>query len=754
MAFVQGSQLNPATSFNPSATSIPSGPEIGNNITRNTTILPTVTVTASRITKPAIGVNILNKYRSYTYNFVLAGLDSAALSNPTYDQFNNSSKHLVILNSAGKGTSSGITTVTENTKTVDSTDGSVASKLTAGFNKKSPGRFDMFIDNVEIETIMAFTPETNTTLPTSIKFEVYEPYSINGFIEALQVAAVAAGYATYAQATFLLKMSFSGYPDDPGTPSAVQEIDGGTRYFVLMFTGIEVEITEKGTRYRCAAVPPADIALGSVEGGLKQPIQVVGKKVGDILTNFMTELESQRKTAADDAKVKPKDYDRYNIIFPKPDGTGGVDYSNTNTNITNVDFVINLKDNKIFQFDDAQTSNKSGAYKVETPSAPTSSDPSVSRSAPTSGAVVSFSDRSSIYECISSVIADSDYTRNLISTIGQANNPDQYGMVDYFLIKLETSNRKIINDQTKKPYQNYTYVVTPYKVHYTSIPNYADQNFPFDKLQSRVLRNYNYIYTGKNIDVLNFKLNFNTLFFEAIPNAMGNNDQLSDKTAAASDGSLVVKKQTRNIEEIQNDLNPPPGQYPYSPSTRDSNQGRPPAGQQQEDPYWVLARSMHNAITNSNASMLTGDIDIMGDPYYLATGGIGNYRPKSESPGNNTDGSVDHNYGQVLVQINFKNPVDIAPLNNGGLLQFNPEQVPFSGIYMITKVVSHFKEGMFKQNLSVVRKAQTDLTGQDTNNPETAQTTPAVSTEPSKQNIVTSDANKNSTENTNITYNV
>jgi hypothetical protein len=158
---------------------------------------------------PATEKNVLNSYRSYNYNFVLAGLDKAALTDPTVENFEASIKLLTILSSSGKGNS--IVTPSR------STDGS-GRTLINNFNKQSPGRFDMFIDNVEITTLMAFQKQSTTTLPTTCRFEVFEPYSINGFVEALHVTSVAAGYVNYAEASFILKMSFVGYSDNGDMP--------------------------------------------------------------------------------------------------------------------------------------------------------------------------------------------------------------------------------------------------------------------------------------------------------------------------------------------------------------------------------------------------------------------------------------------------------------------------------------------------------------------------------------------------------
>ena len=472
-------------------------------------------------------------------------------------------------------------------------------------------------------------------------------------------------------------------------------------------------------------MPYNDIGLANLDNSLRQPIQVQGKKVGEILKNFMSEVEAQRREAAENAKVSPKDYDRYSIIFPSLDSkTSGLDYSTDNKNITEVDFVIDLKDTKVFGFSDAAAPDtKPNAYKILNSTIAASDNSLVNRAEPTGSSVVVFSSGANIHECISSIIADSTYTRQLIENIGKDGSPDQYGMVNYFVIRLETTNRSTINDQTKRPYQNFTYVVSPYKVHYTLVPNYSSQTFDFKKLKLAALREYNYIYTGKNIDVLNFKLNFNTLFFEAIPNNMGNSDQPDQRTTAGKKEEPDVKKNPDDVTQNKESYVITQGQFVHSPYSLDTNMGRAPAGLPQTDPYWSLSRAMHNAVTNSKASMIQGEMEIVGDPFYLATGGVGNYRPDVSGKGTNNDGAVNQYYGQLFILINFRNPEDILPLDRGGMVFFNPQQVAFSGVYRVTEVVNSFRSGFFKQDLKMLRMSQSDQSGPgstDSQSPDTS----------------------------------
>ena len=111
---------------------------------------------------------------------------------------------------------------------------------------------------------------------------------------------------------------------------------------------------------------------------------------------------------------------------------------------------------------------------------------------------------------------------------------------------------------------------------------------------------------------------------------------------------------------------------------------------------------MHLALVNS-VSRVTGDLDIIGDPFYLVTGGIGNYNPKpSETQqGVTTDNEADRFYGQVLISLTFRNPVDIDEVT--GSLKFESSSADASGVFMVTEAASSFKEGVFKQRLKLVR---------------------------------------------------
>lgn len=651
------------------------------------------------------GVNVLNSYRSYTYNFTLAGLKKDRVNQP--ESYRNSELDLVIAKSGGKGTQ-GISSVgtnkasTQNTQIIagDPAQGinasknieldSVASRLIQSFNKESPGRFDMFIDNVDITTGMAFNSHSGSTFFSSINFEVFEPYSINGFIESLHVASVAAGYVTYSNASFILKMEFWGYPDnvDLGTPVKIPKTE---RYFVFSFKQIEVDITEQGTRYRCTGIPFNEKGFGQ-PNQLIAPVKMAGESVEAILKNLMQDVTAQAKESAEKAKNSTSipGYDTYSIKFPIVNSAGGLDKITEGrvNSIASAKIFEVGKESAVYQhLDQGQASSSQSSETVRyNPQTPT----------------IQFHEGKNIDECIEQVIRDSRYVRDILETLDK--RVDSNGMVPYFLIRLEVTNQDIIDDIKKRPYQNFTFVVTEYKIHFTKIPNYAQSKIDISRFKNLSLREYNYIYTGKNVDVLNFKLNFNTLFYEAIPRNLANNSSPSATDSIGNSNAPGAQLSTVPIKDTAQDPTSSSGSFPTAEAVAIMRDGGS-ANQIQDDPYFVLAKNMHNAVINSKVSLINGELEIIGDPFYIATGGIGNYNPLPAAgrDGETSTGEVAHNFREVLITINFRNPIDIKPLNEGGRAYFQSTKVPFSGIYQVREVASTFRNGYFKQTLSIIR---------------------------------------------------
>ena len=155
-------------------------------VTRNTpgveSNLGVITVTASKL-KKSFKRNILHNFRSFNYLFTLSACPPEALNDS--EKVIQMSEQYVIAKSSGKKINQ-LNTKPVSADSVTDEGNAVfdAINLVESFNNRSPGRFDLFLNNIEIETLMAFSESTNLSMATKIRFEVFENLSINGFLEA------------------------------------------------------------------------------------------------------------------------------------------------------------------------------------------------------------------------------------------------------------------------------------------------------------------------------------------------------------------------------------------------------------------------------------------------------------------------------------------------------------------------------------------------------------------------------------------
>ena len=72
---------------------------------------------------------------------------------------------------------------------------------------------EYYLDNLNLDAVIAPNSNTGVALGTSITFDVVEPYSMGNFIEALIGSAASLGYENYINAPFCIKIEFMGYDE-------------------------------------------------------------------------------------------------------------------------------------------------------------------------------------------------------------------------------------------------------------------------------------------------------------------------------------------------------------------------------------------------------------------------------------------------------------------------------------------------------------------------------------------------------------
>jgi len=635
--------------------------------------------------------NILNLYKTFNYLFTLAACTNQGLENP--ESLRSSSEYLVIARSQGKTSDSlrnlapynpgAMADDIESRKPIGNP---LSGQLIQGFLEKSPGRFDMFIDNVEIETVMGFSKDTNLTIATKINFDIFEPYSMNGFLEALQVTAAAAGHKQYLGAPYLLKVQFAGYRDDDKIYWTGKE---GTRIFVINITGIEIEVNEQGTKYRCQAVSYNDMGFSDTLA-LKTNFQMSGATVKEVLESLFQGLNTNN-TESSEKDVKQELMDKFKVSFPKREGST-LNFSSDNK-IAESKIQSVREDKNAYTFPDHSIAEGNAAVQRNT-SAPGQEQ----RFAPNPAGrnkfayndnknLIQFPAGAKIHDIICAVIRDSEYGKEVFKQL-ENSAPE---MIEYAHVAVRIKSTGEFNSRELRQPLEYEFVIIPYEMHYTRVALYQNLKFDPSQLERRfVRRKYNYLFTGQNIDIRSFNLKFNRLYFQAYP--QGFQKQFEQDPGTNAKGSPADKP-----EDVLSDLTAP---IRADPSFHNVVQYGGNAQIREYDAYDKMVKIMHDAVLD-NTDMVTCELEILGDPYYLVTQGSGNYFPDLADKGLTTNAEASFIDHDVFVSLKFRNPEDID--KNTGYMKFTDQKVPFSGVFRVTKAMSYFSSGLFTQRLFLVR---------------------------------------------------
>lgn len=301
-----------------------------------------------------------------------------------------------------------------------------------------------------------------------------------------------------------------------------------------------------------------------------------------------------------------------------------------------------------------------------------------------------------IQKMIEDLIMISDYGKSIARQV--KNSPD--GMVDWFKIEAQVF---LVNDPVAEKVQGrmpriIVYRVIPYKVHKSIFQMPNDPPPGYDRLLREACKRYDYIYTGNNTDVLGFDIKFDNAFYTSISPDSGNR-------AANNSPSEQGNTETPTEKELQGNAVTPQGdgrtlerQNVILPASA--------AGAVTEDPDVRMARQFNEAVVNSQSDLITIEMEILGDPYFITDSGVGNYNSDGTQYVNlNADGSINYQTSEVDIIINFRTPVDLDPETGG--YKFNGASIglgDFSGLYKVNEIVNTFSGNIFKQNLQCVRR--------------------------------------------------
>jgi hypothetical protein len=644
---------------------------------------------------PSIILNPLENFASYTPVWTLACLEPKQFNNPS--EYRNSASQLkhIVLSSGGR------------------------------FDKdRAPTAYgipEYYINNFVMKAIVGGNKKTGNSNAFKFEWDIYEPYSMGLLLQSLQVAAQNAGYLNYLNnAPYVLRLDFMGY-DELGKPYTSIK----PKFFVLGLTGVKFTVNEGGSTYKMEAIPfnhkgfsdTVNIAYNDMKiaAGEKGTVdEVLNGNNPESLTSVLNAIEQR---LVDDKQIKYPDV--YDIQFPKTSDdftpnsqikgvssatvTPGEKTATVITGTT-AQAKTTFSENEIGGASLGFDQSRGGNYVMKKNDKRDEKTGLINRDKMTidpKKRVFQFAQGQTLTAIINQIILSSDYAKKAIDP----KNVVDGGFIKWFRIDIQIELLEYddwVGDYAKK----FTFRVVPFYVHQSIFTN-PNSTLPYAQIQKQICKGYNYIYTGKNVDVLKFDININNLFFTGItpskpsdagqasdPNTSGGPaPQQNSQTRTETGANPVAQAATTGRPRMKRD----PGQL----------SGKIKGGSGSKNSEQMVAESFHKAFTGSNTEMVTVNLEILGDPYWMVDSGMGNYfaKPIAETGQLTEDGTMNYESGDVYIYITFKTPVDVNETTGTMDFPLGGKESPFSGIYRVNSCESKFSEGTFKQTLGCIRLA-------------------------------------------------
>jgi hypothetical protein len=652
--------------------------------------------------------NPLEMFSSFNYIFTLSCLSPAQINFPDSSYKAGNLGNIVLRSGGGQP------------------DNRVSTAYTSSYNPD--GKFDYYIDNVRYEVLMIYDKRTSGSNATVFSFDVTEPYSMGTFLQSLQLAASNAGFVNYLEAPFLLTLEFIGY-DDNGN---VVNLPSGRRHLPIKLTQAAMDITSAGCKYKVEAIAWNEVALSDLNNLLKTDVGISGATVQEILQSGKNSLQYALNTRLQEMSKKSEIKsapDEIVIIFPKELSSNSSSSStesdsatrsvNSNSSSVNSRLTVNRVDGLLIQSENSLSnlgSSKMGFDMTTSGHSKLVDDGFVydkesgifnrgKISFDKTSRTFMFAQGTSIVNAITEVMLMSEFCKSAV----EENKNDNAGMKTWFKIETQVYSLPSTagNNGQGRPPKLLIYRVVPYKVHSSRFiaPSSAPEGY--EKLKKEAVKVYNYIYTGKNVDILDFKINLQAGFYTPVYADFG---QYGKQNTTTSTSSASAVPPTTPLKVANNDngqgVEKNVGQIQQGSEITPSRAGGGPY----DDNRSIVARQFQEALLNSPADMLTAEITIMGDPYYIADSGIGNFSNTNSGRMNITStGAIDYQSGEVDIIVNFRTPIDIDPTT--GYADFGATNLVegFSGLYQVTEVENLFSSGKFTQVIKTVRRLKQNV---------------------------------------------
>tara|TARA_R110000796_G_scaffold46462_9_gene112224 strand:- start:16881 stop:19808 length:2928 start_codon:yes stop_codon:yes gene_type:complete len=565
---------------------------------------------------------------------------------------------------------------------------------------------NFFIENLNVETIIGMSSLTQGTNSVGITFDIVEPYGLT-LMERLIKSSLATSYKNYLEMVYALQIEFIGY-DEEGN---IKSLPNHTKYIPIKFAALTFKVTEQGTVYKVSATPYSHQAFNASYATAPIAMSVTAATVEDYFSassDATPDIGASPDAGLGGANVSTskyvyaaswcsavnkyeqqrartiKDYipDSYNIIFHPDIGPKKLSATLkprkaelTNTPMDTSGRRTAISDPRSTTFNPNANTTGTGANTVIKYEAITQNINAGNTLISEINRVVRNSEFFLEQFAYKDPLSLQEKTPEELAKIADEHNKELLWWRIIPEIRLKGF------DYSRNTYaKEITYYVNPYSVPYNPYP-YTPKVYP------QPVKRYDYLFTGKNTDVLDFNLDFNTAYYVAVTTDMSKLVTTGSAADMTTGGKQEVPAEynKENIANVQR--RPTSGQVAATSG----------AATKRDAMSQLTADLQELLFSKPSSDLIVLDMKIVGDPDFIKQDDIFSGANTSAVALNN---SLPMDTGDVYIRVVFKTPTDFDE-DTG--LPTKSTTSKFSGLYRVVSVTNSFSSGTFTQKLNAVR---------------------------------------------------
>ena len=663
-------------------------------------VISSSTASARVIDRTTAKNNPLFQYANYTYNLSLHVIPIEKYNNLVKTAMYTTDDQTVLIASAGRRGQT--------------------------FSRHPRFKEDFYFENLKFTTVVGMNSRSKSTNAIDMNFTLIEPYGVT-LLDRLLAVADQLKTKSWMQIPFLLQIDFLGNKD---SGELMTPIPNQTKYIPIRLIGCKIKVTPKGSEYQISAVPFSHQAYTEVNASTPAFLEVQAKTVGEFFSDTgsagqaagildVKKISGERRESA--VRSARADEDQYGTgarsseriksateisaaaeSSPYIVGSYAAALNSYQEQLRRHKHQKTIETYRFVFTDPAMAQSKIVIPKKTEAKRTTMAKPNTAEGVAairaqagintagldTNTETFTINAGTNIIEVINMVMRNSEYVRNQFKDPATEGPSGDKKPVNWYkivpVIELDEFDIKLDRYSKRITYyiEPYTYYNTKFRDAPKALPNYY-------------CKEYQYIYTGKNQSIINFDIDFDTMFYTAITADRSKVSTVAVQTQPEESQDTESKDVSKPVG-IQNNVT-----HPVAAQADMVNSASP-------DSKGVLINDFAKSMmSSSRGDMITVNLKIIGDPELIKQDDVF-YNPANNpnrgqaqlvDPKSN---SIVFDAGEVFALLKFKTPVDID--DSTGLAKYESFHTSvFSGVYKIITVDNQFERGQFTQSLQLVR---------------------------------------------------